>query len=76
MKYDVCRYGMADVTTAYVLSDTIQPNTFYLGVKREKYDVGVTTNHASLMRVTLAAQMIILFQLCVLAHIAITKVYH
>ena len=47
MKYDVCRYGMADVTTAYVLSDTIQSNILYLGVKRKKYDVGVTTNHAS-----------------------------
>ena len=52
MKYDVCRYGMADVTMAYVLSDTIQPNILYLGVKRKKYDVGVTTNHTSLTRVT------------------------
>ena len=51
-KYDVCRYGMADVTTTYVLSDTIQPNILYLGVKRNKYDVGVTANHASLTRVT------------------------
>ena len=42
MKYDVCRYGMADVTTAYVLSDTIQANILYLGVIRKKYDVGVT----------------------------------
>ena len=51
-KYDVCRYGMAEVTMAYVLSDTIQPNVLYLGVKRKKYDVGVTANHASLTRVT------------------------
>ena len=60
-KYDVCRYGVADVTTAYVLSDTIQPNIIYLGVKRKKYDVGVTTNHASLTRGDLATQMSISF---------------
>ena len=52
---------MADVTTAYVLSDTIQPNILYLGVKRKKYDVGVTDNHASLTRGDLATQMIISF---------------
>ena len=44
MKYDVCWYGMADVTTAYVLSDTIQPNILYLGVKMEKYDVWCDNN--------------------------------
>ena len=76
MKYDVCRYGMTDVTTTYVLSERIQPNILYLGVKREKYDVGVTTNHASLTRVTLATQMIIFFQLCVLGHVDVIEAYH
>ena len=52
MKYDVCRYGMADVTTVYVLSDTIQPNILYLGVKRKKYDVGVTSTTLALRGVT------------------------
>ena len=36
MKYDVCRYGMADVTRhMYWVTCEIQPNILYLGVKRK-----------------------------------------
>ena len=58
------------------MRDTVPPNILYLGVKRKKYDVGVTANHASLARGDLATQMITFFQLCVLAHVAVIEVYH
>lgn len=58
------------------MSDTVPPNILYPGVKREKYDVGVTTTKLALRRVTLATQRITFFQLCVLGHIAVIEVYH
>ena len=76
MKYDVCRYRMADVTRhMYWVTCEIQPNILYLGVKKEKYDVGVRATTLAL-RGWPSNTNEYFFQLCVLGHIAVIKSYH
>jgi len=76
MKYDVCRYGMADVTTAYVLSDMWNTAQHPLSRgKKKEYDVGVRATTLAL-RGWPSNTNEYFFQLCVLGHIAVIKSYH